>query len=162
LLIAAALACQPKLVVADEPTTALDVTTQQQILMLMKRLTHELRVSMLFISHDFGVISELCDRVSVMYAGQTAETGDTRQIIDEPLHPYTRMLLACHPDRAADLAGIPGQVPSALDLPGGCHFHPRCPSALAACSRSAPPTTRRPDGMHEVACWLHSGDEAIP
>jgi oligopeptide/dipeptide ABC transporter ATP-binding protein len=161
LLIAAALACQPKLILADEPTTALDVTTQQQILGLMKRLADELHVSMLFISHDFGVISELCDRVSVMYAGQTAETGETRHIIDEPLHPYTRMLLSCHPDRAHDLEGIPGQVPSALHPPGGCHFHPRCPSALDRCSHSAPPATRPLNGMHEVACWLHSSNEAV-
>lgn len=156
LLIAAALACRPKLILADEPTTALDVTTQQQILRLLRQVSSEFDVSMLFISHDFGVISELCDTVSVMYAGQTSETGPVRQVIDTPLHPYTRLLLRCHPDHGGDLEGIPGQVSSALAQPGGCHFHPRCPQRLPRCSEEACPLMPSPDDRHAVACWLHA------
>ena len=90
---------------------------------------------MLFVTHDFGVVAQLCDTVTVMYAGQTVETGPVRDVLDDPLHPYTRMLLACHPDRAEELAGIPGAVPSPLRPPPGCRFHPRCPSAQRAMQR---------------------------
>src|SRR5882757_9590923 len=108
LLIAAALACAPGLVIADEPTTALDVTTQHQILLLLRELVGEFGISLLFVTHDFGVVAELCDDLCVIYAGQTVETGRTAEILAHPRHPYTKALLACHPDRAAIFSGIPG------------------------------------------------------
>ena len=134
LLIAAALAGDPEVVLADEPTTALDVTTQLQILRLLRELTRQRNLAMLLVTHDFGVVAQLCDWVTVMYAGQTVETGPAADIIARPSHPYTQALLACHPDRATDLGGIPGAVPSPLRPPPGCRFHPRCPRAQARCA----------------------------
>ena len=158
LLITGALACEPSLVIADEPTTALDVTTQKQILKLLKNLAREFEVSMLFVTHDFGVVAELCDEVCVMYAGQSVESGVTAECLERPRHPYTQKLIACHPDRSSDLAGIPGTVPSPLDPPPGCRFHPRCESAGPAC-REAKPTTVTDAGGHGVDCVLYY-DEA--
>jgi peptide/nickel transport system ATP-binding protein len=134
-LIALAIACRPSLVIADEPTTALDVTTQLQILKLLKSLATEFDVSMLFVTHDFGVVAQLCDDITVMYAGQTVESGPTAAVLDNPRHPYTQALLACHPDRAKALVGIPGVVPSPLRPPPGCRFAPRCPQAIEYCRR---------------------------
>ena len=153
LLIAGALACRPRLIVADEPTSALDVTTQLQILRLLRDLVARFDVSMLFVTHDFGVVAQLCDDVMVMYAGQSVEAGPTAAILDAPRHPYTQMLIACHPDRARDLVGIPGTVPSPLVPPAGCRFHPRCPSAKPDCTAQRPPTVR--GGDHAVACVLY-------
>ncbi|MCC7426666.1 MAG: ABC transporter ATP-binding protein [Alphaproteobacteria bacterium] len=133
-LIAAALLCGPRLIVADEPTTALDVTTQQQILSLLAELARDFALSVLFVTHDFGVVSQLCSHVTVMYAGQTVETGTKRAVLAAPRHPYSAALVACHPDRMADLAGIPGSVPSPLAPPSGCRFHPRCPEARPGCA----------------------------
>ena len=151
LLIAAALSCQPRLLIADEPTTALDVTTQQQVLKLLRDLVAELDLSMLFVTHDFGVVAQLCDEVSVIYAGQTVEAAPTRGLIDGAAHPYARMLLACHPDRATDLGGIPGSVPNAFAPPPGCRFHPRCPLAVAECAAGRPDLLAQSMG-HTVAC----------
>ena len=159
LLIAAALACAPGIVLADEPTTALDVTTQLQILKLLRELAGARDLSMLFVTHDFGVVAQLCDTVTVMYAGQTVETGPVREVLDAPKHPYTRMLLACHPDRAKDLAGIPGAVPSPLRPPPGCRFHTRCPEARAICS-AARPLAVDVGQAHEVACVLYGRQAA--
>jgi oligopeptide/dipeptide ABC transporter ATP-binding protein len=156
LLIAASLACAPGIVLADEPTTALDVTTQLQILKLLRELARERGLSMLFVTHDFGVVAQLCDTVTVMYAGQTVETGPVRDVLDHPRHPYTRLLLACHPDRAKELAGIPGQVPSPLRAPAGCRFHPRCPEARQQC-RAGRPAPADVGSGHEVACVLYGG-----
>jgi peptide/nickel transport system ATP-binding protein len=155
LLIAAALVSTPSVVLADEPTTALDVTTQAQILKLLRGLAEARGLSMLFVTHDFGVVAQLCDTVTVMYAGQTVESGPVRQILTAPLHPYTRMLLACHPDRGTALAGIPGSVSSPLRPPSGCRFHPRCPSARPDCSAAVPPVTE-PGDRHSVRCVLHA------
>lgn len=155
LLIAAALACRPKIILADEPTTALDVTTQLQILKLLRGLAEDFGLSMIFVTHDFGVVAQLCDTVTVMYAGQTVECGPVRSVLSEPLHPYARMLLACHPDRALDLEGIPGAVPSPLRPPPGCRFNPRCPEARPACL-AARPATVEPIQGHSVACVLHA------
>jgi oligopeptide/dipeptide ABC transporter ATP-binding protein len=138
LLIAAALLCNPALIVAVEPTTALDVTTQQQILMLLADLCRGLDLSVLFVTHDFGVISQICDRVTVMYAGQTVEHGDKGPILRDPKHPYTRALINCHPDRMTDLSGIPGMVPSPLSPPRGCRFAPRCSQRQMACDDRRP------------------------
>jgi oligopeptide/dipeptide ABC transporter ATP-binding protein len=154
LLIAGALACRPTLVIADEPTTALDVTTQLQILKLLRDLASDFGVSMLFVTHDFGVVAQLCDDVMVMYAGQSVEAGATVDIIERPRHPYTQMLLACHPDRSQDLAGIPGTVPSPIAPPSGCRFHPRCPSAREACRVARPAAVVTEDG-HAVRCVLY-------
>ena len=151
ILIAGALAAQPALVLADEPTTALDVTTQMQILTLLRGLAADYGVAMMFVTHDFGVVAQICDRVSVMYAGQTVETGTTADIIDRPRHPYTERLIACHPERSAAIEGIPGQVASPLAPPPGCRFHPRCGLALPAC-RAARPPLEGTDGAHRVAC----------
>jgi oligopeptide/dipeptide ABC transporter ATP-binding protein len=154
LLIAGALACRPRLVIADEPTTALDVTTQLQILRLLRDLVRRFDLSMLFVTHDFGVVAQLCDDVMVMYAGQSVEAGQTAEILDRPRHPYTEMLIACHPDRARDLVGIPGTVASPLAPPAGCRFHPRCPSARPDCSAARPPAVVDAVG-HSVRCVLY-------
>ena len=159
LLIAAALASAPGIILADEPTTALDVTTQLQILKLLRGLAIERGLSMLFVTHDFGVVAQLCDTVTVMYAGQTVETGPVAQMLKEPLHPYTRMLLACHPERAQELAGIPGAVPSPLRPPSGCRFNPRCPSAQPQCSAAPPPRIEVEKG-HAVRCVLYASEAA--
>jgi peptide/nickel transport system ATP-binding protein len=154
LLIAAALACAPGVVLADEPTTALDVTTQLQILKLLRDLATTRNLSMLFVTHDFGVVAQLCDTVTVMYAGQTVEAGPVRDVLADPKHPYTRMLLACHPERAKELAGIPGAVPSPLRPPAGCRFHPRCPEARDVC-RAERPAAVGVGSNREVACVLY-------
>lgn len=155
LLIAASLAASPGIILADEPTTALDVTTQLQILKLLRGLAAERGLSMLFVTHDFGVVAQLCDTVTVMYAGQTVESGPVARVLKAPLHPYTQMLLACHPERAAELVGIPGAVPSPLRPPSGCRFNPRCPSAQPQCSAAHPRRTE-PEAGHTVRCVLHA------
>ena len=151
LLIAAALACSPRLVIADEPTTALDVTTQHQILLLLRELVEEFGISLLFVTHDFGVVAELCDDLCVIYAGQTVEAGKVGAILDAPSHPYTRALLACHPDRATSFIGIPGMVPSPLSRPAGCLFAPRCRDVRPACLDAPPPQGHARSGV-EVRC----------
>jgi len=159
LLIAAALACEPDLLVADEPTTALDVTTQREILALLRGLVTTKGLSLLFVTHDFGVLAALCDRVTVLYAGRVVETGLTAEVLKNPQHPYTRMLLACHPDRAIDLIGIPGTVPAATMQPEGCRFHPRCPIARPECAREVPPLLSFAES-HSVACPCYR--DALP
>jgi peptide/nickel transport system ATP-binding protein len=138
LVIAAALATSPSLVIADEPTTALDVTTQQQIIDLLRDLVGEFGLSMLFVTHDLGVVAELCDDLCVIYAGQTVESGRTAEILARPRHPYTKALLACHPDRAATFSGIPGNVPSPLRAEPGCRFAPRCGDVQDVCKARQP------------------------
>jgi peptide/nickel transport system ATP-binding protein len=160
LLIAAALASSPAVVLADEPTTALDVTTQAQILKLLRGLAEARGLSMLFVTHDFGVVAQLCDTVTVMYAGQTVESGPVARVLAAPLHPYTKMLLACHPDRSAALSGIPGAVSSPLRPPSGCRFHPRCPSARAECSKAIPHTSVHAD-QQKVCCVLYEEEERV-
>ena len=155
LLIAAALLCGPKLIVADEPTTALDVTTQQQILVLLSELSRDMQVSVLFVTHDFGVVSQLCHRVVVMYAGQTVEQGPKTGLLRDPRHPYTVALMNCHPDRMRELTGIPGMVPSPLDPPPGCRFLPRCSRGLPACAARRP---RLVGDDHRVSC-IHFDEE---
>jgi oligopeptide/dipeptide ABC transporter ATP-binding protein len=151
LLIAAALACAPQLVIADEPTTALDVTTQHQILQLLRELVSEFGLSLLFVTHDFGVVAELCDDLCVIYAGQTVEAGPVQSILEAPAHPYTRALLACHPERATSFVGIPGLVPSPLARPAGCLFAPRCRDVRPVC-RERTPAHGRADSGAAVRC----------
>ncbi|MEJ1975793.1 MAG: ABC transporter ATP-binding protein [Acetobacteraceae bacterium] len=152
-MIAVALACAPLLLIADEPTTALDVTIQGQILALMRGLRDEFGMGMLFITHDLGVVAEIADRVAVMYAGRIVEEGAVAALFAHPRHPYTRALLRSLPrlDRSggagADaLEAIGGQVPSPADLPPGCAFAPRCGFALAGCTAAMPPLELAPDG----------------
>ena len=143
-MIAMALACRPTLLIADEPTTALDVTIQAQILDLMRRLQEETGTSILFITHNLGVVAEVAHRVVVMYAGRIVEEGDVRSLLKSPKHPYTRGLLACMPhlgQRRGDggrLHAIPGSVPSPVNRPQGCTFAPRCPLAEPACTAAEP------------------------
>jgi oligopeptide/dipeptide ABC transporter ATP-binding protein len=160
LVIAAALATQPMLVVADEPTTALDVTTQRQILDLLRDLAEEFGLSMLFVTHDLGVVAQLCDEMCVIYAGQTVESGDTEAVLARPLHPYTRALLACHPDRAQSFSGIPGSVPSPLRAGAGCRFAQRCASARDVCHRR-PPRLATDRSGRRVDCVLHEQSEIV-
>ena len=156
-MIAMALSCRPKLLIADEPTTALDVTIQAQILDLMRRLQKEFGMSILFITHDLGVVAEMADRVVVMYAGRAVEMATVDEIFDRPRMPYTIGLLESLPrvDRAAShrerLRSIPGNVPNPSALPAGCAFHPRCRFALDVCTREAPALTGTDDG-HLARC----------
>ena len=140
-MIAMALACRPELLIADEPTTALDVTIQAQVLDLMCKLRDELGTAIAFITHDLGVVSELCSRTIVLYCGEIMEQGDTESLLTSPLHPYTEGLKASLPERGTRerLHVIPGSVPSALDFPKGCVFAPRCPYATARCAAEKPP-----------------------
>jgi peptide/nickel transport system ATP-binding protein len=154
LVIAAALACAPALVIADEPTTALDVTTQQQILDLLRDLVGEFGLSMLFVTHDLGVVAQLCDELCVIYAGQVVESGSTASLLAKPRHPYTRALLACHPDRAMAFTGIPGAVPSPLRAGSGCRFAPRCGEARPICGDRLPHLTQDRFGRR-VDCLLY-------
>jgi peptide/nickel transport system ATP-binding protein len=150
LMIAMALLPEPDLIIADEPTTALDVTIQAQILKLLRELVKSRGISVLFTTHDLGTAWELCDRVSVLYAGQDMEAAPTARFFDHAAHPYTRALLASLPDPEGDIRDIPGEVPSLLDPPAGCRFRPRCASASAAC-RERPAVRRLADG-HSLRC----------
>ncbi|MES2529769.1 MAG: ABC transporter ATP-binding protein [Pseudomonadota bacterium] len=156
LLIVAALCCDPRVVIADEPTTALDVTTQNEILLLLKEIVAERGLSMLFVTHDLGVVAQLCDDLTVMYAGQTVETGPTARVLNHPRHPYTAALIACHPERSGGLVGIPGSVPSPLNAPPGCRYEARCGSAQAGCT-VRPPYLRPVARGHLVNC-IHFDD----
>jgi oligopeptide/dipeptide ABC transporter ATP-binding protein len=154
-MIAMALACQPALIIADEPTTALDVTIQAQILRLMKDLQEQMGTSIMFITHDLGVIAEVADDVIVMYAGQVIESADVMSLFDRPHHPYTMGLLASIPDgrrsRDLELPTIRGSVPSLKALPRGCRFAERCPYADDTCVNE-PPVLRSVENGHSVAC----------
>jgi oligopeptide/dipeptide ABC transporter ATP-binding protein len=153
-MIAMALACRPALLVADEPTTALDVTIQSQILSLIDELRNELGSAVLFITHNLAVVAEIADEIAVMYAGRIVERGSRSEIFDDPLHPYTLALFAAMPRRGdvgGRLATIDGPVP-APGMRRGCSFAPRCPFAVEKCRLETPPLAVL-DGHHEVACW---------
>jgi oligopeptide/dipeptide ABC transporter ATP-binding protein len=147
-MIAIALASEPEILIADEPTTALDVTIQAQVLNLVRRLQRELDLALVIVTHDFGVVAAMADRVAVMYAGEVVETGAVGEIIRAPRHPYTRALLASLPTGVpgARIAALPGSVPNAGSMPTGCRFHPRCPSALPACAATEPRLEAAGDG----------------
>ncbi len=154
-MIAMALACRPAVLVADEPTTALDVTVQAQILELLAGLRRELGMAVLLITHDLGVVAESADRVAVMYAGQVVETADVRALFARPLHPYTSGLLASLPRLGrgrAPLRAIPGQVPDPVAFPAACRFHPRCPLAVDVCRREMPALEPYAGGR-AARCW---------
>lgn len=157
-MIAMALSCDPKLLIADEPTTALDVTIQAQILDLMQELLQDFDTSILFITHDLGVVSELCDRVIVMYAGMVVEEADIDDLFDNPKHPYTLGLLNSIPDIEIDharLATIPGMVPQSEDMVAGCKFAPRCEFAKDICFTTLPPNVKISEN-HSALCWLYA------
>ena len=156
IVLALALAANPKLVIADEPTTALDVSIQAQIIQLLKRLTREHGTAVLLITHDMGVIAETADRVAVMYAGRIVEIGPVADVIHRPRHPYTIGLMGSIPSIGAErerLAQIDGAMPRLDAIPDGCAFHPRCPHAFERCRRERP--ERVAQGTTEAACWLH-------
>lgn len=164
-MIAIALACNPKLLIADEPTTALDVTVQAQILDLMKKLQQEHDTAIIMITHDLGVVWELCDKVNVMYAGRTVESTTTRQLYEKPLHPYTWGLLESQITMGTQeqqrLPAIPGSPPD-LTMPySGCHFSARCPLATDICRSTVPDLVEVQDN-HFVACHLQAKDQIVP
>jgi peptide/nickel transport system ATP-binding protein len=160
-MIAMALACEPELLIADEPTTALDVTIQAQILDLMRDLRDRTGTAIIFITHDLGVVAEMCDRVAVMYAGEIVEQSDVATLFRQPLHPYTRGLIGSIPvvgEVKESLAVIPGNVPNLIDLPKGCRFAPRCAARVeheVAIATEVHPALGAITPSHEVRCWLY-------
>ncbi len=155
-MIAIALSCHPKLLIADEPTTALDVTIQAQILSLIKDLRNELGMALMLITHDLGVVADMTKRVIVMYAGQVVEEADVHSLFKKPLHPYTIGLLNSIPkmdQKAEELKIIPGVVPHPLEMPKGCRFSPRCEHAMDICRQKCPELIKIDDGI-SVRCWL--------
>ncbi len=162
-MIAMALVGNPDILLADEPTTALDVTIQAQILELMRDLRHRVGTAILLITHDLAVIAEVADRVAVMYAGQIVETAAVKDLFNRPLHPYAQGLLASIPrfdQPTKKLASIYGSVPNLIHPPAGCRFHPRCPYAMPICRESRPPLTDEGNG-HHVACFLYNGPKVV-
>lgn len=155
-MIAMAMSCQPELLIADEPTTALDVTIQAQILELMKQLRDENDTTILMITHDLAVVSEICDRVIVMYAGTVIEEGQTKEVFNDPKHPYTEGLIQSMPkigENQSKLYAIPGQVPDPSQLPKGCKFAPRCPYVMDICKEKEPSLVAEADSRQH-RCWL--------
>ncbi|SPH18133.1 Oligopeptide transport ATP-binding protein OppD [Defluviimonas aquaemixtae] len=158
-MIAMALSTKPQLLIADEPTTALDVTIQAQVIDLMKDLVNEFHMAIIFITHDLGVIAQTADKVAVMYLGRVIEEGPVREVIRNPKHPYTQGLLAALPkldDLDAPLTPVAGDIPSPLERPTGCVFHTRCPKFIGEVCKTALPQDARVDPTHRVACHLHS------
>jgi peptide/nickel transport system ATP-binding protein len=159
-MIAMALACKPDVLIADEPTTALDVTVQAQIFDLIAELRERTGTAVLLITHDMGAIAEMADRVAVMYAGRIVEEGSAAEVLQLPMHPYTQGLIACAPGRRTagfgePLLEIPGTVPSLLERRGGCAFAERCSQVQPRCREQLPPETRLDGGRRRVLCWLH-------
>jgi peptide/nickel transport system ATP-binding protein len=158
-VIAIALACNPSIIIADEPTTALDVTIQAQVLELMRQLKEKFDTAMLLITHDLGVVAEVCEKVAIMYAGEIVESGSLVNIFDETRHPYTKGLFASLPSmniRSKRLNPIHGLMPDPVNLPSGCPFHPRCSEAMPICSERKPLMTTLSPG-HSVKCLLYEG-----
>ena len=159
-MIALAISCNPELIIADEPTTALDVTIQAQVLDLLNELKEKFSTSIILITHDIGVIAEMCDRVSVMYAGNIVETANVVELFKNPKHPYTKGLLGAIPKldspRSEKLIAIPGTIPNLITPPSGCRFHPRCPEAKPECSEIIPKEIDL-GNQHTVRCILYEG-----
>src|SRR6056297_3506197 len=162
-MIAMALSTQPKLLIADEPTTALDVTIQAQVIDLMKDLVSEFQMGIVFITHDLGVVAQTADKVNVMYLGRMIETGPVRDVIRQPKHPYTQGLIAALPkldDIDAPLTPVPGDIPSPLERPSGCVFHTRCRQVVGDVCKQVDPKDRDLDGSHRVACHIYTEEMA--
>ena len=158
---ALSLANEPQLIIADEPTTSLDVTIQAQYLRLLNELQEETGASIIFVTHDFGIVAKMCHKVAVMYAGKIVEAGPVREIFNDPSHPYTQALLSSVPkmeEKVDRLHSIQGQPPSLLDLPEGCTFAPRCPHVMDVCWKEYP-TTASVGREHTANCWLHVEDK---
>ena len=156
---AIALSCEPHVIIADEPTTSLDVTIQAQYLRLLREIQEEAGLSIIFITHDFGIVAKMCDRVMVMYAGRAVETGSVRDIFNHPSHPYTQALLNSVPkleERTTRLYSIEGQPPALWNLPSGCRFAARCPYTDERCEREYPPSFPVVEG-HTADCWRLEG-----
>jgi oligopeptide/dipeptide ABC transporter ATP-binding protein len=152
---AIAMSCEPSVIIADEPTTALDVTIQLQYLRLLKDIQARTGLAIIFITHDFGVVARMCDRVAVMYAGRIVENGTVRDLFNEPSHPYTQALIASVPkleERVERLYSIEGQPPLLSNLPPGCRFEPRCPYAKEKCLAEYPPSIVV-KSEHTADCW---------
>jgi len=156
-MIAIAIACRPSLLIADEPTTALDVTIQDQILSLLSSLKEDSEMSILLITHNLGIVAQFADRVTVMYSGKIVEEATVDSLFENPMHPYTRGLLNSLPkdDNESKLESIPGAVPHPAYLPRGCAFHPRCKDAMPRCQQQPPITSVTEENTHKVACWLY-------
>ncbi|WP_438348372.1 ABC transporter ATP-binding protein [Paenibacillus sp. FA6] len=163
-MIAIALSCNPKLLIADEPTTALDVTIQAQILDLMRDIKDKLNTSIMLITHDLGVVAEMADYVVVMYAGKVIEEAPVLELFKEPKHPYTQGLLKAKPimnQEQERLYSIPGQVPNPVDLGDNCHFHERCEFCMDICTTKKPPFRSHANKDHKVACWLYEEEREV-
>lgn len=157
-VIAMALSCNPIMLIADEPTTNLDVTVQAQILKLIRQLRERFKSSILYITHDLGVVAELCDRVAVMYAGRVVELADVYELFKDPLHPYTKALLESIPRPGREFKSIPGTVPNLINPPKGCRFHDRCQYEMEIC-RKVKPEFMEIKKNHFVACHLYGGSK---
>jgi oligopeptide/dipeptide ABC transporter ATP-binding protein len=158
-LIAMAISCRPRVLIADEPTTALDASVQGQVLDLLLRLRSELDMAILFVTHDFAVVQQIADRISVMYAGSIVEEAAAAELFRRPLHPYSDLLIQAVPDptkRGTALRSIAGRIPDAADIPSGCPFHPRCPIARERCATEPPPLLEQ-EPQHRAACHF-AGD----
>jgi oligopeptide/dipeptide ABC transporter ATP-binding protein len=152
---AISISCEPRVIIADEPTTSLDVTIQAQYLRLLREIQEETGLSLIFITHDFGIVAKMCDRVVVMYAGRVVESGPVREIFNKPSHPYTQALLSSVPtmeERPERLYSIQGQPPALWDIPPGCRFAARCPYADVRCQQEYPPSFTLGEG-HSADCW---------
>jgi peptide/nickel transport system ATP-binding protein len=161
-VLALAFACEPKLIIADEPTTALDVSVQAQVIELLKRMCRDHGTAVLLITHDMGVIADTADRIAVMYAGRLVEIGPTQSVLKAPAHPYTKGLMASIPSmrrRGATLAQIEGSMPRLDAMPSGCAFHPRCAIRIERCDRERPDLM--PGETSKAACWLVVGAPAV-
>lgn len=161
--IALAALLKPRIIIGDEPTTALDVVVQRGVVQLLKEIQGNLRNTIIMVTHDMGVHANIADRIGIMYAGKIVEEGSTERIFAEPQHPYTQYLINSLPKFGdkTPRESVPGSPPSLADLPNGCPFHPRCPHVKAICKEEMPPMLRQPDG-HRVACWLHEEGIAGP
>jgi peptide/nickel transport system ATP-binding protein len=161
IMIALALVLEPKVLIADEPTTALDVIVEAQILGILADLRRNFDTAVLLITHNLGIVAEACDKVAVMYAGRIVEEGNAREVFSDPAHPYTRELLRSTISlETTGLNYIPGAPPSLIAPPAGCRFHPRCPNAMQACAVQEPIEVRAPAGQR-VSCWLHGPEDQI-
>lgn len=164
IMIAIALSCNPKLLIADEPTTALDVTIQAQILDLMREIKKKLGTAIMLITHDLGVVAEMADYVVVMYAGKVIEEAPVLELFKDPQHPYTKGLLKAKPvigQSQERLYSIPGQVPNPIELGDNCHFHDRCEFCMEICKQQQPPFRAHGDNMHKTACWLYEEEREV-